>query len=291
MRKRLVQIESKIAQFRLYSAVMIDYHVHTALCGHAEGSMEEYVCSAIRKGLQEICFLDHFTKRTYDRKHSMTVTELPFYYNEARRLQEKYHHRIKVKVGLEVDFNPELITAIEDIVGSFSFDCIGASVHFIDDWNIVSHHQADRYDKEDLIKLGHLYAECLLDMMRYDFFDILCHIDVIKKFGHTPLRSFMSDKTALFAEIKKGGYAVEVNTSGYDHPVRESYPSLNILARLCEAGIPITLGSDAHRPEDVGRYFAKTIRMVRSAGYKYLLSYDKRIRNMVLFDHEDETIQ
>ncbi len=261
---------------------MIDYHVHTALCGHAEGSMEAYVCSAIRNGLQEICFLDHFTRRPYDRKNSMTDAELPFYYNEARRLQEKYHSQIKVKVGLEIDFNPELLSVIEDIVGSFSFDCIGASVHFIGDWNIVSYRQADRYGEEDLIKLGQLYAESLLDMMQYDFFDILCHIDVIKKFGQTPLRSFMSDKTELFAEIKKRGYVVEVNTSGYDHPVREPYPSFNILARLCEAGIPVTIGSDAHRPEDVGRHFAKTIRMIRSAGYKYLLSFDKRTRDMIL---------
>jgi histidinol-phosphatase (PHP family) len=264
-------------------ALMIDYHVHTALCGHAEGKMEEYVLSAISNGLKEICFLDHLTTRPYDRKISMTVAEVPVYYKEARRLQEKYHSKIEVKAGLECDFDPERVSVIEDVVGSFSFDCIGASVHFIDDWNIVSRRKAARYGTQDLAELGKRYVASLLNMMSYDFFDVVCHIDVIKKFGHPELRSFLDSQEEIFVEIKKKGCAVEVNTSGYDHPVCEAYPSPAILFRLCENSVPITLGSDAHRPEDVGRYFARTIKMIRSAGYEYLLSFDKRkarIRNL-----------
>ena len=36
-----------------------DGHVHTSLCNHASGTMEEYVKAAIGKGLEAIVFLEH----------------------------------------------------------------------------------------------------------------------------------------------------------------------------------------------------------------------------------------
>ena len=60
---------------------------------------------------------------------------------------------------------------------------------------------------------------------------------------------------------------MEINTAGLHKPVREAYPSPEILRRLREAGVPITFGSDAHRPEEVGRDFAHAAALARAAGY------------------------
>jgi hypothetical protein len=45
------------------------------------------------------------------------------------------------------------------------------------------------------------------------------------------------------------------------------YPSPDLLRRLRMAGVPITFGSDAHRPEEVGRDFAQAIVLAQDAGY------------------------
>ena len=37
----------------------IDYHLHTELCNHAEGSIQEYAEQAHKLGLKEIAFSDH----------------------------------------------------------------------------------------------------------------------------------------------------------------------------------------------------------------------------------------
>ena len=59
---------------------MIDYHVHTSLCNHAEGVMEAYIQKAVDIGLKEICFLDHLIISEPANRLSMTPDEVPFYF-------------------------------------------------------------------------------------------------------------------------------------------------------------------------------------------------------------------
>ena len=95
---------------------MIDYHVHTSLCNHAEGSMEAYIRKAVEIGLTDICFLDHLTMRPAETSHSMALSEVPFYFQALQRLKQKYKGKIKVKIGLEIDFNPIYIDSLREII-------------------------------------------------------------------------------------------------------------------------------------------------------------------------------
>ena len=105
---------------------MIDYHVHTPLCNHAEGPMEAYVQKAFDIGLKEICFLDHLIIRESHQKSgqnlSMTPGEIPLYFQAVQNLKQTYKGFIKVKAGLEIDFNPSyvnLFTAVASPIVTF----------------------------------------------------------------------------------------------------------------------------------------------------------------------------
>ena len=74
--------------------------------------------------------------------------------------------------------------------------------------------------------------------------------------------------------ISRAGVAIEINTAGLHKPVKEAYPSPAILRKLWAAGIPITFGSDAHRPEEVGRDFAHATGLARAAGYQEFATLD-----------------
>ena len=110
---------------------MIDYHVHTSLCNHANGTMEQYIQSALSAGLSEICFLDHLTLHKGGKHLSMTPDYVPLYYQSARQLAHAYRDDIRVKVGLEVDYDPNNAHHIKKIIAPFDFDVIGGSGHFI----------------------------------------------------------------------------------------------------------------------------------------------------------------
>ena len=48
---------------------------------------------------------------------------------------------------------------------------------------------------------------------------------------------------------------------------REIYPSRAFLELAARRHIPITFGSDAHKPEEVGSGFAAAVDSARAAGY------------------------
>ena len=94
---------------------MFDYHVHTSLCNHATGTMEQYVRAAVAKGLATICFLDHLTFQEAGRANAMFPREVPIYVDVARRLARQYRERISVRVGLEIDFSLGSMAATDPV--------------------------------------------------------------------------------------------------------------------------------------------------------------------------------
>jgi histidinol-phosphatase (PHP family) len=79
-------------------------------------------------------------------------------------------------------------------------------------------------------------------------------------------------------ETKKCDLSIEINTSGLRKPEKETYPGQSILARARELAIPMTIGSDAHRPEDVGRDLDQPVQLVKTYGGGRVSVFDRRQR-------------
>ena len=73
--------------------------------------------------------------------------------------------------------------------------------------------------------------------------------------------------------------AIEVNTAGLRKPVAELYPHLDLLTACRKAGVPATLGSDAHAPEEVAADFPLAVEHLRAAGYERIIAYRDRRRD------------
>ena len=262
---------------------MIDYHIHTSLCNHAEGGMEAYIRKAVEIGLTDICFLDHLTMRPAETSHSMALSEVPFYFQALQRLKQKYKGKIKVKIGLEIDFNPIYVDIIKEMIERFSFDVIGGSLHYAGELNIVSRSSSWNQGSHDQDLIYDLYFEHLTKMLDYNYFDVVCHLDLIKKFGRKPLKSLDKDYNEILSTIKQKNLIVEINTDGYNHPAQDVYPSFDIIRKCREHGISITLGSDAHMPANVGQHYDKVLPLLIEAGYRHLAVFDKRKRSEIDF--------
>ena len=260
---------------------MIDYHLHTLFCNHAVGGMERYIQHALFLGIREVCFLDHLTIRETETGLSMTPEEVPYYFNAVQILKQKYKDEINVKIGLEIDFNPDHIALYQDIVDTYAFDIIASSLHFPNDLDIVTHRSGWRYGEKDTDDVYALYFEQLQKMLEYDYFDVICHIDLIKKFGRKPMKSFERECDNILQIVKDKDKTIEVNTSGYDHPAKDIYPSLEILRKCYQQEISITMGSDAHRPENVGRHYDRVLPILFSVGYRQLAVFTKRQRTEI----------
>ena len=81
---------------------LVDYHVHTARCGHAAGAMERYVEHAIEVGLQELGFSDHLfmywlPSDARDPELGMAEWEHEFYVEDVRRCRTRYASDISIR--------------------------------------------------------------------------------------------------------------------------------------------------------------------------------------------------
>lgn len=263
---------------------MIDYHLHTVRCCHARGTLEEYCREGARRGLKEIGFADHFPLEMLDFEPPVKVTmegkELPQYVEEVLRLSQKKEYPT-VRLGIEVDFLPGREKVAQRELSSYPFDYIIGSVHFLGDWDFTNPACAAEYQKcteEEIMVLYEKYYFLLEKLVESNLCDIVGHLDVIKKFGYRPRNGAAHLIEKLTGLLKDADLCIELNTAGLYTPACEAYPAREILESCCRKGVPVTLGSDAHRPEDVGRDLDKGLDLLRKVGYREISVFKGRIR-------------
>jgi histidinol-phosphatase (PHP family) len=243
-----------------------DYHTHSARCGHAQGAPVEYVAAARRCGLAAIGISDHLPMlHAPDPLVSMAVDQLGEYVAEVRLLQREAPDF--VLLGIEADYHPRTVAAVADLLAAHPFDYVIGSVHFLGEWGFDDPRNAEGWAQRDVDDVYLEYLAVVGDAAETGLFTILGHLDLVKKFGHRPSRPLGAALETLAERLARAGVVVELNTSGLRKPVGEIYPSVEWLRVLRAHDVPITFGSDAHRPADVGLDRTAAVEAARAAGY------------------------
>lgn len=242
-----------------------DGHVHTRLCHHASGEMEEYVEAAIGKGLEELVFLEHLECGIrYPEATWLSAEDFALYHREGQRLQQVYADRLRIGLGVEVGYNPRQVGEILAFLRQYSWDRVGISFHYYEikgrHYNVVSRRKANL---EPLGRVGverviSDYFATLLEAIETLPGTVLCHLDAVLR--HHPEVHFTAAHqrqiSEIFQAMRRKGMALEVNTSGFAHR-GEQYPVRSLIDEAVGLGIPLAAGSDAHRPSEVGRFFER----------------------------------
>jgi len=254
--------------------VIVDLHNHTRLCNHAEGSVDEYIEKAIAEGIDIFGFSDH-APMSFDPRYRMGFDQMRAYEEEIRRARDTYADRIDIRLGYEVDWLPGYMD--ERVLGA-DVDYLIGSVHFIDKWGFDNPEFIGRYEGADIDTIWREYFDLVRAMAESGLFDIVGHLDLIKVFRYLPKTDVrVLAKEALDA-IRKADMVIEINAAGYRKPIGEPYPSRELLEMAFERGIPVTFGSDAHKPEQVG-YKKEAIRqLAKSVGYTEAAHFKDRVR-------------
>ena len=262
---------------------LVDYHIHTARCGHARGEMAAYVERAIAAGLPEMGFSDHIflywiAPERRDPELAMSEDQFDTYVEDVLRLRHE-HPEIAIRLAVEADFIPGQEAALKEILARYPWDYVLGSVHFIGDWGMDDGRYLDQYDTWDIDALYEHYFELVIRAAESGHFDTMTHLDLVKKFGHRARKDLADLYERVARRLAAAGVAIEVNTAGLYKPVGELYPHPDLLVACRKAGVPATLGSDAHAPEEVGRDFPLAIQHLRAAGYERILTYAGRSRD------------
>lgn len=274
-----------------------DYHMHLIhdthedKCPYTLERIAAYLQVAEKNGVQEIGITEHCHRFTAFRPVMAHLLEGDNTYDAVTEwLSKQFYEPLDeyvevlvkaqqrgwpVKIGLEVDYIPGQEDAIREILAPYPWDYTLGSVHYIDTWGIDISPQSGWPDR-DIDEAYRTYFQLLQQAAQSGLFDSLAHPDLIKKFGHRPAYDLEPVYAQTAAIVAKAGCAIEVSTAGLHRPVAETYPNEALLKHFRTAGVPITLGSDAHRPEDVGRDFPVAVELCHKAGYRTFTCFTRR---------------
>jgi histidinol-phosphatase (PHP family) len=253
--------------------------MHTPLCRHATGDPTEYAARAMALGLDEIGFSDHSPMREdgFD-DWRMDFSDLEAYVTAVDRVRRE-HPGMVIRLGLEVDYLPGHEEWIRELANLHPWDYLMGSVHYLDGgWAVDNPAALSEWRRRDTDEVWALYAKRLGEAAELGLFDILGHIDLPKKFGFRPKGQWLCEYERMLERAGASGVAIELNTAGLRKDCREIYPSADILTLAWEKAVPITFGSDAHAPGEVGADFALAVELARSVGYRTWSRFERRRR-------------
>jgi len=259
--------------------MIVDLHNHTKLCNHAEGEIEQYIKKAIQNKTKYFGFSDH-APMDFDLKYRMSFEQMKSYENDILNAKEKYKDKIDILLGYEVDY---LEGHMDERVLHVEVDYLIGSIHFLDDWGFDNPEFIGKYENQDIDLIWQNYFDAVENMAKSKYFDIVGHLDLIKVFKYMPNKSIVEIAKSALKAIKEADMTLELNVAGYRKPVKEAYPSLELLKEAFKLDIPITFGSDAHKPEQVGLFNDEIIKLAKSVGYTQCVYYRSRKKNFINF--------
>lgn len=280
-----------------------DYHTHSRRCGHGLGEIEDYVKAAIVKNLKEIGISDHFPIGAVNKDPklietlkiaSMEVEEFPRYIKEIKGLKEKYKNKIDISISTEIGFYTPggALSLQKEVLEPFmdDIDYILGGIHDVK-WHESPEILLDpslaseifgKYGEDKIILE---YLNKLIKLVDTTFFDVIAHFDYYRMMyrPNNPIYSqnIWQKLLDLLDKIKNKGMAIEINTSATRKSLSNQFPDDEIIKEIIQRKIPLLLGSDAHKPEDVGYMFEETLEKAKKWGLTHLCIYEKREQKLV----------
>jgi len=289
---------------------MSDYHLHLHPHQPTEdgpppgeyppGHIEAYVEAAARQGVSELGFTEHLYRCIESRdalgswweqepNDRLAAHTRGFVAADRDLSLDAYVTAIEgaksrglpVLLGLEVDFFPETIDAVLELLDPYPWDFLIGSVHWIGGWAIDSSAAGFEWDHRGIERAYDQYFALETQLAASGAVDVLAHVDLPKKYGHRLPTEPFHHYEAVVAAAAGSGTAVEVSSQGLRKPVAEVYPSPRFLSMFHEAGVPITLASDGHVPDEAAWGHEAVVGAAREAGYRERLRFRNRVGELV----------
>jgi len=256
--------------------VIVDYHMHLRApdgqIEHTVEAVEPYVETAADRNVDEIGFTEH----VYYFEQTRHLWSMPYHLERCVYDIEPYVDAVveakrrgyPVKLGIEVDYEPDREEETAQALAPYPWDYVLGSIHFLDGLGIDA--EPSLVDSVGAQAAWHRYYGALGRASQSGLFDSLAHPDLVKMFGE----EIDWDWGAVAGSLD--GVAIEVSSAGLHKRHGKLYPNPAFLEAAHTRGVPITLASDAHTPQDVGRDLDKAISHARAAGYETLTVFDRR---------------
>lgn len=273
-----------------YDGFLADTHVHSRFSHDSESRIEDICRAAQEKNIGVVCITDHADVKPHSDLQEMAQIRQAVY----REIKETACEGVELLVGIELacgGFYPDqsiFDRAAQTLLTVGQYDCVIGSVHSVGATSTARNDYAAMSETE-LVAYMDRYFDAALAMLEYGKPDVLAHLTyplryINGKFGRGLDWRLLEPKIRLILQtVIQKGIALEINTSCLGTEYDQLLPNEEILKLYLQMGGQLlTLGSDAHKPERLGKGFTQTIRRLKQIGIDKL--YYVKNRQFVAYE-------
>lgn len=272
---------------------LIDCHTHTKFSVDSEAEPVQMIERACQLGLAAYAVTDHCECNCwYPKEHygGSVISDDFGYGSDFERsvsaisaLKEQYSGRLELICGTELGQAAQDYEIAEKVVSDDRLDFVIGSVHQLSgeaDFAFIDYRQ---YDSSGIRNLLERYFKEIYEICKWGKFDILGHLTYTLRyirgsFGiDADISRFDEIIAESFRELIRHDCGIEINTSGLRQAYGDTFPSLKYVKLFKELGGELlSIGSDAHTVDDLGKGIADGAAMAQAAGFRRLCYFKRR---------------
>ena len=229
--------------------IMNNYHTHSFYCGHAGGTVREYVITAIEKGLNVLGFSEHAPVPLFSDR--MKYEDFLSFLKDIEDCQREFSGQIILLKGLEMEYIEDKLNYIKELRDKLDFMCFGA--HFYNDGPDMVNKST--YDLKTPLQLEE-YKDYTIRAIKSGLFDFIAHPDLYM----IKYPRFDDECEKIAHEICKAAeeynIPLEINANGIRRGLKNkedgtyyAYPCYKFWDVAKNYKIRIIVNSDCHRPK------------------------------------------
>ena len=259
--------------------MLADFHIHTCFSGDSEANVDAVIQSAISKGMKHMAITDH---NDFEFENGKFELDIEKYFEYMSKKKIEYKDQITLSIGIECGLEPRFADRIEKLLSSYDFDFVIGSSHVINGRDpYYKEYFEDRPVHDAMVE----YLESIIENIQiFNNFDVYGHLDYMMRYAPVSpeeKRYNYNEYGELFDKIlntlisKDKG--IEINTSPLRSELADTNPNIQVIKRYKELGGQIiTIGSDSHKPEDVGANFDDAKKLLLDADFSHFNIFSGR---------------
>lgn len=276
---------------------MIDCHTHTQFSMDSEADINECIQKAMNLGLSAYAVTDHCECSAWYPESHYADTENFDYFNYAEdfnnslnaviELKEKYKN-FNLICGVEMGQATQDTQIAEKIASDKRLDFIIGSMHQLKDEKDFYYINYYNMSTDEICNLLERYFNEVYQLCKMNCFDVLGHLTYCLRYMkcHHNINPDISRFDEIIAEsfriLARNGKGIEINTSGIRQGFGDTFPSLKYVRLFKDMGGEIlSIGSDAHCVEDIGKNISDALETAKAAGFARLCYFKNRKPNFI----------
>ncbi|HJB16258.1 MAG TPA: histidinol-phosphatase HisJ family protein [Candidatus Blautia excrementipullorum] len=263
--------------------IMWDCHMHSSFSADSSTPMETMIQKAAALGLEGICFTEHLDPDyppVPEPEPLEFSLDIPAYQNTLYALKEKYRDRLQILFGVELGLQPHLEEYFHNLLSSVPFDFVIGSSHIV--------HGFDPYypdffkNRRESACYMEYFESILENLACFSEMDVYGHIDYIVRYGPNQNHEYSYGRyqdilDEILRTLISKNIGIELNTGGFHYGLGEPNPCAAVIRRYRQLGGEIiTIGADAHKPENIAHSFQKACEILTDCGFQYYTVFRNR---------------